>query len=185
MCVLPSVKNISEGLTPSQEKAANTLDKDLAIIACAGAGKTKTITLRIINLIANGVKPESIVAITFTRKAAAEMKARIYKAGKEYLGHIEGFADMYIGTIDAFCFKMLQEYVPEYAKFSVLDEAQIRVFMELHKKEAGLEGSIIDNAVNLIYHKKLSIYMELMSILNDCYYNKNIETNGVTNSKSF
>ncbi len=176
-----------EGLTPAQTEAAMTIDKDLEIVACAGAGKTKTITLRIINLIAHGVKPENIVAITFTRKAAAEMKARIYKAGEKHLGNTVGFAGMYIGTIDAFCLKMLQEYVPAYAKFSVLDEVQTKVFMErFHridekKDPTGLTGSVIDKAFNLNkggkYSKKLDIYTGLMSMLNNCYYDRKYRDN--------
>lgn len=177
-----------EGLTPAQMEAAMTIDKDLEIVACAGAGKTKTITLRIINLIAHGVRPENIVAITFTRKAAAEMKARIYKAGEKLLGDTTGFAGMYIGTIDAFCLKMLQEYVPGYAKFSVLDEVQTRIFMERFfrrdpdKDATGLCGSVIDNAENLNqpyerYSKKLDIYTGLMSMLNNCYFDKSCRDN--------
>ena len=167
---------IIKGLTDRQREAVETIDEDLEIVACAGAGKTRTITLRIINLIANGVKPENIVAITFTRKAAAEMKERIYKAGEKYLGSTVGFAGMYIGTIDAFCLKMLQEHVPKYAKFSVLDEVQTKIFMErFHTTDndpTGLGGSVIDNAKNLQgrYSKRLDIYTGLMSMLNNCYY---------------
>ena len=119
-----------DGLTEPQQQAVQEITHDLEIVACAGAGKTKTVTHRIIYMIANGVKPENIVAITFTRKAAAEMRGRIYDVGGKILGNTKGFADMYIGTIDAFCLKMLQEYDPEYAKFSVLDEVQTKIFLE-------------------------------------------------------
>ena len=170
---------ILAGLTPGQERAADTLDRNLQIIACAGAGKTRTITMRIINLIAHGADPGSIVAITFTRKAAAEMKGRIYKAGNDLLGNTEGFADMFIGTIDSFCLKTLQENVDEYAKFSVLDEVQSRIFLEkfsVGSDETGLAGSVIDNAQNLQkrdqYGRKLYIYTQLMSLLNSTYYNR-------------
>ena len=172
------VDEIFQGLTPKQEEAVRTLDQNLEIVACAGAGKTKTITLRIINLIASGVKPENIVAITFTRKAAQEMKSRIYAAGEKYLGNTIGFAGMFIGTIDAFCLKMLQDYEPKYAKFSVLDEIQTKVFMEkYHTKNndrTGFSGSVIDTANNLRgrYSKKLDIYVGMMSMLNNCYFNR-------------
>ncbi|MDO4189110.1 MAG: UvrD-helicase domain-containing protein, partial [Lachnospiraceae bacterium] len=59
-------KKILNGLTDTQKKAVESIDGNLEIVACAGAGKTKTITLRIIYMIANGIKPENIVAITFT-----------------------------------------------------------------------------------------------------------------------
>ena len=180
-------KKLIQGLTPRQRKAVETIDKDLEIIACAGAGKTKTITHRILNLIAHGVKPENIVAITFTRKAAAEMKGRIYKLGQELLGDTTGFAGMYIGTIDAFCLKMLQDHKDEYAKFSVLDEVQAKIFIERYERESGFKDSAIDKAYNLNhlfdpdtrqysifekYEKKISIYSGLMSILNGCWFDR-------------
>ncbi|MCR5205358.1 MAG: ATP-dependent helicase [Lachnospiraceae bacterium] len=173
---------ILSGLTEEQRDAVKIIDRNLEIIACAGAGKTRTITRRIIYLIANGVKPENIVAITYTRKAAEELRSRIFAAGQELLGNTIGFAGMFIGTIDSFCFKMLQEYVPEYAKFSMLDEVQIKIFMEHFSTKGkngtgdptGLKGSLIDNATNLKNQasRKANIYVNLMTMLNTNYYNR-------------
>lgn len=69
--------NFLDGLNPKQKEAVLHQDGPLLIIAGAGAGKTKTLTHRILNLIVNGVDPIRILAITFTNKASKEMKERV------------------------------------------------------------------------------------------------------------
>ena len=69
--------NHLDQLNPAQKKAAEKINGPILIIAGAGAGKTKTITTRIVNLIHNNIQPENILAITFTNKAAKEMKERV------------------------------------------------------------------------------------------------------------
>ena len=69
-----------QNLNPRQKEATEILSGPLLIIAGAGAGKTKTLVHRIANLIESGVRPEKILAITFTNKAAGEMRERIAKS---------------------------------------------------------------------------------------------------------
>lgn len=111
-------------LTKEQLKVVNHRGSHIQVIACAGSGKTTSIACRVAKLIDEGAFPESIVAFTFTERAAAELKQRIYQSvesikGADFLGRL---GPMFVGTIHSYCFQLLQRYVPKYGNYDVLDE---------------------------------------------------------------
>ena len=90
-----------EKLNNEQKKAATFKDGPCLVIAGAGSGKTKVLTTRIANLIENGVKPYNILAITFTNKAAGEMRERV--------NNIINAHYAFIGTFHSFGLKIIRE----------------------------------------------------------------------------
>ena len=128
-------------LTPEQEQAIAFGDGYLHLIACAGSGKTETITRRVARLVADGVPPGSIVAFTFTNRAAGEMAARV----RDHLSASETgedeFAGLYVGTIHSYCHQRLAQAVPRYLAFDLLDNDDLRpLFCRRHFGEVGLAG---------------------------------------------
>ena len=88
-------------LNKEQQKAVNHIDGPMLVLAGAGSGKTKVLTNRIANLIENGISPYNILAITFTNKAANEMRSRVENLiGKQYA---------FIGTFHSFGLRVIRE----------------------------------------------------------------------------
>jgi DNA helicase-2/ATP-dependent DNA helicase PcrA len=111
-------------LSPEQQRVVSHRGSDLQVIACAGSGKTESISRRVAALVAEGVAPEAIVAFTFTERAAAELKDRIGHRVLERLGReaLERLGPMSVGTIHGYCFRLLQDHVPEYGNYDVVDQ---------------------------------------------------------------
>ena len=101
------------GLNPAQREAVETLEGPILILAGAGSGKTKTLTHRIANLMTHGVSENNILAVTFTNKAAREMRRRLWqliqKANRIQDGDIEPPRSFmpYMGTFHGICVRIL------------------------------------------------------------------------------
>jgi DNA helicase-2/ATP-dependent DNA helicase PcrA len=115
----------------------------LQIIASAGSGKTEVVAQRVASLLSEGAAPESIVAFTFTERAAASLKSRIERCilampelGQETLDRIGG---MFVGTIHSYCFRILQQHVPRYETFDVLDDNRLTAFLTREAKDIALK----------------------------------------------
>ena len=91
-------------LTPSQRQAVNHVEGPLLVLAAAGSGKTRVITRRVANLVRHGVEGGNILAITFTNKAAGEMRQRIAALVPD--------AGVWVGTFHSLCARLLRSYAP-------------------------------------------------------------------------
>ena len=119
-----------DALNPQQRAAAEQIDGPVLILAGAGTGKTKTLTTRVAHVLNMGLaSPKGILAVTFTNKAAREMKKRI----SDLIGQIEGL--MWMGTFHSICVKMLRrdsELVGLKSNFTILDtDDQLRLMKQL------------------------------------------------------
>ncbi len=97
-------------LNPAQLEAARALDGPVLVIAGAGSGKTRTIVHRLANLVSQGVPPESILLLTFTRKASQEMLDRAEALLGMGLGRVQG------GTFHSFAYSLLRRFPPAAAE---------------------------------------------------------------------
>jgi DNA helicase II / ATP-dependent DNA helicase PcrA len=136
------------GLNPPQREAVATTEGPLLILAGAGSGKTRVITNRIAHLItANNVPPFAILAVTFTNKAAGEMRARV-------LSHLEGVelsSSPLVSTFHSFCVRLLRrdgdalaQIRPGFTRtFSIYDDEDQLSIIKAAYKRMGLDDKAI------------------------------------------
>lgn len=162
--ILEAILEKPKKLSPDQAKAVISQKKYLRIVAGAGAGKTETMTRRIVYLLLyKDIAPKEIVAFTFTERAAQSIKDRIYKR----VGDLHGdnacarLGEMYVGTIHAYCFRVLQDYFG-YGDYEVLDDNQEMAFIMREGWSFGLgDGNYSKNcqafiqSVNVVYDELL------------------------------
>lgn len=123
-----------EGLNEEQLDAVKTTDGPLLVLAGAGSGKTKVLTTRIAYLIESGVEPYNILAITFTNKAAKEMKERVFKL----VGEVK---DIQISTFHSFGLYIIKRHynlLGYERNFTILDGDDSLVLVKNIVKEMGL-----------------------------------------------
>ena len=140
------MENLLENLNKEQKDAVQTTKGPLLILAGAGSGKTKVLTSRIAYLIQNGVRPKNILAVTFTNKAAKEMKAR--------LGNILGedtVKYMWVGTFHGICGRILRENINEYAfqsgkkldkNFTIYDDTDTSAVIKQAIKKLNIDDKV-------------------------------------------
>ena len=120
-----------DDLNPAQREAVETLDGPVLMLAGAGTGKTKALTARIVHLLNTGrARPNEILSVTFTNKAAREMKDRV---GRMLGQTVEGMP--WLGTFHAISVKLLRrhaELVELKSNFTILDsDDQLRLMKQL------------------------------------------------------
>lgn len=155
------MENILENLNREQKEAVQTVTGPLLILAGAGSGKTKVLTTRIAYMIKNGVKPQNILAVTFTNKAAKEMKARLGSMIGESIVKY-----MWVGTFHGICGRILRENIDRYSfpsgkkldkNFTIYDDNDTNAVIKQAVKKLNLDDkiyqpklvkSVISNAKN-------------------------------------
>lgn len=130
---------VIEALNPSQRSAVLTKSGPLLVLAGAGSGKTRVVTVRIAYLIKNGIHPERILAVTFTNKAASEMQARV----SELLGKKRKEKPQ-ISTFHSLCVKVLKRHITRLGypqKFAIYAAGQQESLANSVLREVSLDGA--------------------------------------------
>ena len=129
--------DLLKDLNEAQQQAVSYIDGPSLVIAGAGSGKTRVLTYKIAYLLQQGMKPWSIMALTFTNKAAREMKERIGKlVGNDLAQHL------YMGTFHSIFSRILRaeaEHIGFNSNFTIYDESDSRSLIKAIVKEKGLD----------------------------------------------
>ncbi len=139
-------------LNDAQRAAVEYIDGPSLVIAGAGSGKTRVLTYKIAYLLSQGMKPWSIMALTFTNKAAREMKERIGKlVGNDLAQHL------YMGTFHSIFSRILRaeaEHIGFNNNFTIYDESDSRSLLKAIIKEMGLDDKVYKPAA---VHARISM----------------------------
>src|ERR1700675_4590063 len=135
--------SLLEELNPEQRIAAETTEGPVLILAGAGTGKTRAITFRMANLIANGVPAEAILAVTFTNKAAEEMRNRVsgilLRAGVPP-------AQPWLSTFHSLCARLLRREAPSAGlprDFAIYDDDDQQAAVKLSMSKLAIEDETL------------------------------------------
>ena len=143
--------DLLKDLNEAQQQAVSYIDGPSLVIAGAGSGKTRVLTYKIAYLLQQGMKPWSIMALTFTNKAAREMKERIGKlVGNDLAQHL------YMGTFHSIFSRILRaeaEHIGFNGNFTIYDESDSRSLIKAIVKEKGLDEKTYKPAA---VHAKIS-----------------------------
>jgi DNA helicase-2/ATP-dependent DNA helicase PcrA len=133
-------------LNPEQRRAVTTTTGPVLVLAGAGTGKTRVITVRIAHLLAKGVPPQSIAAMTFTNKAAREMRERV----AALVGKRKARA-LFVGTFHAFCIELLRAHgrTVGLERFTISDGSDQLSILRSALREVRVNGATIQPALAL------------------------------------
>ena len=131
---MSGIEHILKTLNSKQKEAVESKNQRTLILAGAGSGKTKVLTSRVAYLISLGVEPTSILSVTFTNKAAGEMKTRIVNTLKEIDPTIEVNArDLSVGTFHSLCARWIRIHALTLGlsqDFTIIDQDEQKSFIK-------------------------------------------------------